>query len=425
MRDTSNSTVYNSRIRSRMLTLSSRSLRVAGSLLIVFVLLDASPALANDWAAPGAQLASKIVAVTGPGAVALDITNRSSLSRPDFEEISRGLRNQLATLGLQFVNADQAAAVVQVSLSENLQNYVWVAEIRQGMSEPSVVMVSTPRHGAVPSGQEPAKLTIHKSMLWSQEDKILDVAVVDGFPTHMIVLSAEQVALYKLQNGHWQPEQVLPVTHARPWPRDLRGRLVLRKDHLFDAYLPSVFCRSTPTAPLTLNCYASDDPWPIGTDPLNLGAFFAQTRNYFTGALAPGIGKQTTAPAFYSAAPLPRDKYTLWVFAAVDGHVHLLDGVSDQTAGKLGWGSGIASVHSGCGSGWDVLATGSGNGTTDTLQAFEFLDREPVVASQPLEFSGRITSLSAESNATSAIAVARILETGEYEAFRLSLTCGQ
>ena len=106
--------------------------------------------------------------------------------------------------------------------------------------------------------------------------------------------------------------------------------------------LPGVFCRSTATAPLALNCYESDDPWPLGADQSGLSAFFAPTRNFFTGALSPGIEKQTTVKAFYSAAMLPRDKYKLWIFATVDGQVHLLDGVTDQTAARLGWGSDIA-----------------------------------------------------------------------------------
>jgi len=418
--------VYNARIAFLgMLTFLLRLLRAAGFLFIAVFLLRAPTASATDWTAPEAQLASKIAAVSGPGAVALDITNRSSLGRSDFEDISRGLRSQLAVLGLQFVYADQAAATVQISLSEDLQNYVWVAQIHQGAGESSVVMISTPRSGAALAGQEAAAVVIHKALLWSQADRILDVAVVDGNPTHMVVLDANRVAIYRLQGDRWQPEQFLPLTHTRTWPRDLRGRLALRKDHLFDAYLPGVFCRSTASAPLGLNCYESDDPWPVGTDQFALSAFFTPSRNYFTGALAPGVGKQTTAPAFYSAAPLPREKYTLWMFTAVDGRVHLLDGITDQMAGKLGWGSDVASVHTNCGSGWDVLATGNGDGASDSLRAYDVPDREPVVASQPVQFRGPITALWTEANGNGAIAVSRNAETGDYEAFRLSFTCGQ
>ncbi len=424
MRSTQRSNVYNSRIAdSGMLTPSLRGLRIVHVLLAV-ILLSRVPAIsASDWSGPEAQLASKIVAATGPGAVALDIANRSSLSREEFDEISRGLRVRLAASGLRFVSADQAAATIKISLSEDLQNYVWIAEIHLGAGESSVVMTSTPRGASTLAGHDAAAVTIHKGLLWSQPQRILDVAVVDGSPTHMAVLDANQVSLYRLESGHWQPEQSLTIAHARPWPRDLRGRLVLRKDHLLDAYLPGVLCRTTTSSPLTLNCSASDDPWPLGADQISLNGFFTPSRNYFTGALAPGIGKQTSAPQFYSAAALPRDKYTLWLFAAVDGQVHLLDGLTDQAV-KLDWGSDIASVHSACGSGWNILATGMSS-PGDSLRAFDILDREPATISRPEEFPGPITALWTESNGNGAIAVSRNLQTGDYEAFRISFTCGQ
>ena len=417
--------VYNPRI-TLVLILLLRFLRAVGFLLLAVFFLNGLTVTAADWTAPEAQLASKIVATTGPGTVALEIANHSSLSPADFAEISRGLRAQLTASGVQFVNPDQAAATALVSLSENLQSFVWIAEIHQGTNPSVVAMISTPRSGALLAHRDNSSgVVIHKALLWSQAEPILDVAVVDAFPPHMVVLDGTQVVLFKQQGPHWQVEQSLPIAHVRAWPRDLRGRLALRKDHLFDAYLPGVFCRSTATAPLALNCAPSDDPWPLGSGPLNLSAFFASSRNYFTGALAPGIGKQTNVPAFYSAASLLREKYTLWVVAAIDGQVHLLDGITDQKAGKFDWGSDIASVNSGCGLGWDVLATGNTDGPGDSIRAFELADREAVAASPPLEFAGRITALWTESNGTNAIAISHNLATGDYEAFRLSFACGQ
>jgi len=241
----------------------------------------------------------------------------------------------------------------------------------------------------------------------------------------MIVLEGERIALYRSQNSPWQQEQVLPVVHVRPWPRDLRGRLILRKDHLFDAYLPGVYCRSTATAPLTVSCDDSDDPWPLTGNPGELNAFFSAARNFFTGALSPGIQKQTIAPAFYSAAPLPRDRYTLWAFAAVDGQVHFLDGVGDQVFAQLGWGSDIASVRSGCGPGWQVLATSNESGPSEQVKAFEVADREPNLVSAPVQFNGGITALWTDADSTSVTAVSRSPETGKYEAYRLTIDCHQ
>ena len=289
------SAVYNS-TTSYMPISPSHGLRSAGFLLILS--LFAVMALAAEWAAPEEQLARRIAGATGPGPVALDITNASSLSRSEYDEVRRGLTTQLAYLGLRFVSPEQAAGTVHITLSEDLQSYVWVAEIHQGNNESSVVMVSLPRPAAAVGMREANPLTLHKALLWSQDERILDASVIDGNPTHLAILSGEKLDLYGFRDGRWQLEQSFPVVHARPWPRDLRGRLILRQDHLFDAHLPGIFCKTTTTAPLAINCKESDDPWPVGSDQFHLSAFFAPARNFFPGVLAPGIGKQTSAAAF-------------------------------------------------------------------------------------------------------------------------------
>jgi len=408
-----------------MLIPSPGSPRRACFLLLAFCWLATSASYATDWTTPEQELARKIAAATGPGAVALDVVNRSSLNKKDTDEISRGLRVQLETLGVRSVKPEQAAATVQVSLSENLQSYVWVAEIHQGAGEFSVVLASAPRLGAATFVREPAPLTIRKIPLWSQEERILDVAVLEeaSGPSHLAVLDPDKVALYRLTDGRWQKEQVMEVTHSQLWPRDIRGRLVLRRDHLLEAYLPGVFCQSSNTAPLSLVCRASDDPWPL-SGQFPLGGFFAPTRNYFTGVLSPGIGKQTSTAKFYSAAAIPRPSYTLWMLAAVDGQVHLLDGITDQTA-RLNWGSDVASLKTSCGSGWQILATRRGDRAGDSVRAYELPDRDPVPVSQPMEFAGGVTALWTEGTGATAIAVSRNAETGNYEAFRLAVACGQ
>jgi hypothetical protein len=155
-----------------------------------------------------------------------------------------------------------------------------------------------------------------------------------------------------------------------------------------------------------------------------LGGFFAANRNFFTGVLSPGIGKQTATAKFYTAAALPRVNYTLWIFAGVDGGIHLLDGITDQST-RLNWGSDLAGVRTSCGSGWQVLATRAGDNTGDSIRAYEFPDRDPVAVSQPIEFAGGITALWTEARGGSAMAVSKNAETGNYEAFRLALACAQ
>jgi hypothetical protein len=433
--------VYNSSIPRIILNTVNRTfpsgLRIAQfwSLVVTLSIF----AHATDWNNPEQHLARKIIAVTGPGAAALTVENRSSLGKRDFEIIQNGLRIALQGAGLRFVKPEQAAATVTISLSENMTSYVWVAEIRQAAGETTVVMVSTPRTDRLVAAQDTVPLTLRKISLWSQDDPILDVAVLEEnpAPTHIAVLDPEEISIYRLQGGKWQAEQELPITHQHPWPRDLRGRLVLARDHLFDAYLPGVICASSAATPLTLKCEESDDPWPLVAGIWNgsgaqsvipqVRAFFAPSRNFFTGAITPAVGKFTTVPKFYSAAVLPRDKYTLWLFAAIDGQMHLIDGISDQTA-KLGWGSDLASVKTACGAGWQVLSSSADrepDPAVDSLHAYEFPDRDPVSVSPPIDFPGPITALWTESKGDTAVVVVRDREKGSYEAYRVAMACGQ
>lgn len=438
------------------------SLRGVGLLCCVLAGL-AMAAGAADWSGPERQLATKIVAVTGTGTITLTVENRSSLGKREGEIIQNGLRSALENAGVRFARSDRAssqpvssetatseATAVKISLSENSTSYVWVAEIRQGTGDPVVMMVSAPRPEGAMAAHESVPLSLHKIPLWTQEDAILDVAVLEesATPTRIAVLEPEKVAIYRLQAGKWQQEQSLGIVHARPWPRDLRGRVIPARDHLLDVYLPGVVCRGG-GSPLTLSCGESDDPWPLVPAALSggsfsvfpsssfpgpestavnippMGAFYAPMRNFFTGVLTPGAGKFTTVPKFYSAALLPRDKYLLWLFAATDGHVHVVDGASDQAV-RFDWGSDLASVKTSCGSGWQVLATSSEEAEGGWVRAFEFPDRDPVAVSSAVDFpGGSVTALWTEPKGDTAIAVVRNRETGNYDAFRLAMACSQ
>jgi hypothetical protein len=430
--------IYNSAIPAAIFNVASNTMNRASRwafvrrapfffVLLAFTVLNLRmPVLAEDWHIPEQQLARKIVAVTGPGTVALTVENRSSLGQREVDIIQDGLRSELEALGLRFVKAEQAAATVSISLSENVTSYVWVASIRQAASDSAIVMVSAPRVGGSAVMHDSVPMVLHRTLLWSQDAPILDVAVLEESttPTQIAVLDSEKVSVYRLQAGKWQQEQLLPITHTRPWPRDLRGRLVPGKGHLLDVYLPGVWCQSTTTASIALNCRESEDPWPVGAPGISQNAFFSPTRNFFTGALTPGVGKFTTVPKFYAAAPVPREKYVLWLFAATDGRTHLIDGLSDQTS-AFHWGHGLVSMKTTCGSGWQVLASADGNQTQDSVRAYEFPDRDPVAVSAAVDFPGTISELWPEAKGDTAIAIVKNSDTGNYEAFRLAVACSQ
>src|SRR5882724_11806380 len=96
--------VYNSGIPNITLNFVNRAKRTALSLFFLvqlgfFVLAFAASVGATDWSGPELQLARKIVAVTGPGAVELTVENRSSLGKRETDIIQNGLRSVLEGMG--------------------------------------------------------------------------------------------------------------------------------------------------------------------------------------------------------------------------------------------------------------------------------------------------------------------------------------
>jgi hypothetical protein len=277
-------------------------------------------------------------------------------------------------------------------------------------------------------------MSLHKTLLWSGAEPILDLAVLEenASSTRVAVLTPDNLSFYRLQSGKWQMEQKLAINHSKPWPLDVRGRLISRKDLGLDLFLPGVRCQMS-TA-VMLNCRESDDPWPLGwtaegaspsvassSAPL-LSAFFTPRRNFFTGIISPSIGKFNAVPKFYSAAFLPRDKYILWLLAATDGKIHIIDGIRDQTY-PTDWGSDIATVRTSCGAGWQVLATKGDDASGDSIRAYELPDRDPIAVTARLDFPGTVSALWTQAGGDSAVAIEKNRETGNYEAFRLTLAC--
>jgi hypothetical protein len=132
MPDARDNAVYNSRIP-EMLT-PSRFPRASSLLLISVIFLISWLAWASVWDAPEEELARKIVAITGPGTVALEVTNRSSLTRTEIDDIRRGLTTQLAALGMRFVKPHPYLSAGSGPLADRVQGFerdVILAELKR------------------------------------------------------------------------------------------------------------------------------------------------------------------------------------------------------------------------------------------------------------------------------------------------------
>lgn len=408
------------------------------------VLFMATSAMASDWSAHEKQLAAKIIAVTGQSALSVHVENRSSLSQAEAAQIKSELLFELTSLDARLADSNQAATSVQITLSEQLQNYVWVAEIHRDSQPASVVLISIPYSEVSASAQNSGMFSIHKLLLWSQPEKVLDAVI--SSPQRAIILSADSVSILRFQNGEiWQLEQSLPISHEQPWPRDLRGLLVLRTDHLFDVYLPGVFCQSTASSPFALNCAQSNAPWPLSPEDSTASASFASGQNFFTGTVTLDKGAPKSVPAFFSAALLVSPENSVWVLSGVDGHAYIADNAWAYKAAAFNVGSDIAGIHSSCGTGWQLLATAASSNTNtqktsqefsehaaenlnsqkDLLQAFEIVDQEFIPVSPSINFNGSINALWTHSNHSDVTAVVHNSTAGDYEAYQLTIACGQ
>lgn len=396
------------------------SSRLRGLFVLLPMLAFASATFAADFAGKSAELAKAIASITGPNPISLSLTNPSSLSKEQVTEIQRAIEAQLRASGARLVSTPTGNEV-RVTLSENLHEYVWVAEIRQG-PETRVEMVSLPRPPSSASPRNGATVSVRKVMMWSQPTQILDMLLADASTSNpkMLLLDVNAIALYVLREDHWQREQTWPISHTRAFPRDPRGLLVITKEKALAAYLPGTVCEVASLGANAVVCRESDDAWKIGYR----AAFFNSARNYFTGALVPASDKMPGP--FYSITWLEQSNLTLAISTGVDGRVRLSDGVNERILPETStadWGSDIAAVKSSCGTGAQLLVTSNGDDTTtDSLRAYEIPDRDPLPVSTSTDLPGPITALWSH-DATGASAIVHNLQTGQYEAYSVSIAC--
>ncbi len=396
-----------------------RQLRLLFPLMILCAFASVA-ARADVWTVPVSAFAQKIVSKAGPGtAVTLSVKNISSLSAADVNAVRAQIESELRGRGLRIVDPEQSVAELGVTLSENAAGYVWIAEIKQGGA---VDTVFTTLHRTDSAEMRPTgAMTLQRRLLWTQDEPILDVALVG---TQMlpgaIVLTPSKVAYYRVQNSAWQEADAAAITHSRPLPRDVRGMILSAGNNPFEVALPGARCAISGNNPYRITCADTDDPWPLYEGQPRLDAFFSPTRNFFTGAISRS-GDSVTVPPFYSAAMFGNSE---WLFTGIDGRVQYSNFVNTLPVAVVNWGSELASLRSKCSPDAVVLATRNGDYTQpDAVQGFQVIARDPVAVTGALEFAGPVMAL--RGSGDSATAVSHNLKTGKYEAYSLTLVCNQ
>jgi len=387
---------------------------------LLFFCLAAFSALAQD--APSLPaLASEFVQLIqsragSPSAVAVTFQNLSSLSPERLETLQNAIFNSFRSANVRVVKPEQAVAEVHITFSEDWQGYLLIANIQQGSTSQTVIK-KLPRQQQAQAAHA-TTLTLRKISVWQQETPILDFYQDSQ---NLLVLEPNQVALYSMDSGQWRPRQTLGIPHQNPWPRDLRGRLEVRGGEI-NVFLPGTRC-SGKLSPPSLDCRASDDPWPIGE---GLVAFFSPRRNFFNGLLA-GPSAGASVPAFFSGATWQNGDQHVWLFTGTDGHTRLFQTDLNTAAATFnGWGSTLAPVHSVCGSGWQILTSSPADTTRpDSVQAVEISGREALPASAPVDLAGTVEALWTAGNYGQLVNGVLHSQVGKYEAFTLTVICNQ
>ena len=305
----------------------------------------------------------------------LSLRNLSTIPADQLPIIQRLIEQDLKTHGIT-ASGDESANALRITLSENARERLWIAEVIEG-KETQLAMVRADRDPAQPTAPA-AGLTLRRQLLAILPGPVLDALEIPG---GLITLTPEAIVIYARSDDGWREQSRLRIGLRRALPRDPRGMLVATSGAGFEAWLPGAWCAGThaitpSSTGWTINCHESDDPWPILENSAAIGAptlkaFYNAGRNYFTGVVTPNL--PVDLPAFYSAAIIPRAAGgAAMLINGIDSKVQLLDnGALKTVVGTRDWGSDFAALSSGCGSGTQIIASGSGEALGDSLRAYE------------------------------------------------------
>ncbi len=382
-----------------------------------------SPAPLADAARQLAQrLASSLPVMQ---ALSLSLQNRSELGASETAEVYREVRAELLRQNKRIVANATGVPHVRITLSENPQGLLWIAEVL-GPDFAGIVTVQPARPTRYPSAVSIPRLFLKDELLWEQAEPILDLTLRADSPasaSEMLVLEPARIVAYRKEGGRWTLSQFAALTPPAPPSRDPRGRIE-RGIGKFDLRLPGAKCEARILDSLMTTCELGTFPWPEFNG-------MVPGRNYFAAGSPSARGASGEVPPYFSQATLPYATQSATImFAGIDGRTRVLDdsGEAHETEAP-GWGSDLATLGVGCatgaGPGGVVLATGPGDWTqNDAVTAYAFVDRRPIPASPPLAFAGPVTALWPMSD-EEALVVVRNLKSGQYEAHRLTVSCGQ
>jgi len=399
------------------------------ALILLFALLLSSLVQAQETDSPDLETLARDTAKTildkagNPNNITFSLENRSTISPADAILYRKAIEKQFRTAKVSLVKPERAQADVKVTLSENKNGFLWVAEIKLG-SETSIVMQEFRNFENVVTTSVRSKLELNDELLFVQSAHMLDFVRIDA--KNILILQPDSLFIMG-QNYTENPKSAAKIIHDQPWPRDMRGRLMVHGKDV-EAYMPDFVCRGNIQDISKLACTASSDPWPLTTkgEP-SMSGFYSPVRNFFTGAVVVAdVTNEQNLSGFFTAARVGDEANALWLFAGTNGRVRLYNKLNQPLKSLSGWGSSLATLPNECNNNWLVLVTRPGDATqNDQLVAMEIVNRDATIASNPIEVNGTVDALWTAPDNSAVNAVIRNHETGVYEAHRISVRCNR
>jgi len=380
---------------------------IACFLYFSFIYICKASPPADPLEDPTRALARKVATALHGGVVSLDQQNLSSLDGTSFLSLTRVFQDELKRRGIE-VGQKGVSAKLVLTVSEALTGYLGVVQIRQGEQIENVVVslgrVTVPERESTGRG-----LTLNKELLFSADTPILDVVFHGSDRGPLEVLGNNRITSYQREGDRWLPGSSIGLPRNEPAGRELIGRLGIGIDDMSAAF-PGEICN--------FSLSGKDSCHP-------------NKRHIGLSELPEELLESKKTPDWISATKFEYEGDSAMIVAGKDGLLRLFEEAPDPVATFPDFGSEITSLRSGCGSGWQVLAAGSADWTApDKVEALELHDEKLLPVSQSVPFAGPVLALrigqkNSQLQPVDAIAIVRNLQTGRYEAYRLTVICAE
>jgi hypothetical protein len=336
--------------------------------------------------------------------VACEARNLSTIPEAEFLNFIAAFRQELQHQNIEIVRHEEGARIV-FTLSEGVDKYVGVVSIQRGKDPDAMIELVA---GGVNShnDQSVPTMSLHKELMLSQEDPLVDADVYRYSPSLLDVLGQRQKATYEWKENRWERVYFKLLPRKLAATRDLRG-VVWHSADASGGHYPGEACRS------------GTQPWICEQSTMYLRPNSVDWE----------LVENKRLPRWLSAAQFEMNGQEALLITGEDGLARVYSEGSEALTSIPGWGSEIASTHSGCGGGWQILATGKGDRSTpDSVTGMEIEGEKVTKVTESIDLPGPVIALhettsDKKPDRDMAIAVVHNLHTGSYEVYRLTVTC--